>query len=66
MIDNESLADILFYDAFVKMGLFQDWLTFDSPLVSLSRIVVPVKGVKEGHLLVDDHGPSFEIINCLA
>lgn len=45
LIDNGSLANVLFYDAFLNMGLSNDMLEkLNSPLVSFSRTTVPMEG----------------------
>ena len=46
LVDNESLVDILFYDAFVQMGLSFGWLVKKNPpLIGFSSSIVPVEGI---------------------
>lgn len=46
LIDNKSFANILYYDAFLKIGLFLDQLgRMDSSFVSFTKDEAPVKRV---------------------
>ena len=46
LVDNESLADILFYDAFSKMSILDGRLgPISSPLVGFTSDAIPMEGV---------------------
>ena len=46
LIDNGSSTDILFYDAFSKMGIPADWVErMDSPLIEFIGNTILVEGV---------------------
>ena len=46
LVDNESLADILFYDAFSKISIPDDHLgSVNSPLVGFTGDAMPVEGM---------------------
>lgn len=46
LVDNRSLVDILFYDAFSKMGFPSEWLwNLDFLIMGFLREVVPIKEV---------------------
>lgn len=53
LINNRSLADILFYDAFIKIGLSNDILEkLNSPLVGFFGSTIPIEGVIQLSLIV--------------
>lgn len=46
LVDNESLVDILFYDASSKIGFTSDQLRkHNFPLVRLSRVAIPIEEI---------------------